>query len=384
MRLIHVTPAIVEEASGPSYTVKRLCQTLADQGHDITLAALDWAPLTDRPPFLQTFPLGLGPRRLGRSPAMNRWLREVCSGGGVEIVHNHGMWQMNAIYPAWATAASGVPLVWSPRGCFAPWAMRHGSWFKKPFWWLVQKPALAATTCFHATAESEYHDIRRLGFKQPVCVVPNGIDLHPLVERQPHGQRTLLFLGRIHFVKGLANLLHAWSAVEPDFPDWRLKLVGGDAGYHGSDGHLESLQSLARSLGLQRVEFSGPKYGDDKFREYCNADLYVLPSFTENFAVTVAESLSMETPAIVSKGAPWSGLTGKGAGWWIDIGAEPLVHCLREALAKSPVELAEMGRRGRAWMHGEFSWPHVTQMLATVYEWLLNPARTPPSVVRMD
>lgn len=384
MRLVHITPALSEEASGPSYSVKRLCEALGEQGHDVTLAALDWAPIERPPAFLRTFPLAVGPRRLGRSPAMNRWLHSLCAEGAADVVHDHGMWQMNAIYPAWATATGGVPLVWSPRGSFAPWAMRHGSWFKKPFWSLVQHPALRRATCFHATAESEYRDIRRLGFRQPVCIIPNGIDLPPLVDREPENRRTLLFLGRLHAVKGLGNLLRAWAAVEPDFTDWQLRIVGDDAGYHGSNGHRAELESLASALGLQRVEFVGPRYGADKFREYRNADLYVLPSFTENFAITVAEALAMETPAVVSRGAPWPGLPEKGAGWWVEIGAQPLADCLRAALACPRAELAAMGRRGRAWMECDFSWSTVAGTMAQTYEWLSRLGGTPPPSVRVD
>lgn len=384
MKLLHVTPALTEEASGPSYSVRRLCESLGDRGHDVTLAALDWAPLAAPPRFLRTFPLAAGPRRLGRSPAMNRWLHAACAAGAADVVHDHGMWQMNAVYPAWAAAAADVPLVWSPRGCFAPWAMRHGSWFKKPFWSLVQHPALRRTTYFHATAESEYRDIRRLGFRQPVCIVPNGIDLPPLVAREPAERRTLLFLGRLHAVKGLGNLLRAWGDVAPDFPDWQLRIVGDDAGYHGSDGHRAELQAQATALNLPRIEFVGPRYGAEKFREYRDADLYVLPSFTENFAITVAEALAMETPAIVSQGAPWPGLPEKGAGWWIPVGAQPLADCLREALATPRERLVAMGRRGRAWMEGDFSWSTVAGTMAQTYEWLVRPGGTPPPSVRLD
>ena len=99
MRLVHVIPAITEEASGPSYTVPRLCDELANHGNDVTLAALDWAPLRHPPDRLLTFPLGVGPRRLGSSPAMRRWLNQAVEKKTVDVIHNHGMWQMNALYP---------------------------------------------------------------------------------------------------------------------------------------------------------------------------------------------------------------------------------------------------------------------------------------------
>ena len=255
MRLIHIVPSISEEASGPSYSVVRLCESVIAQGQDVTLAALDWAPLPSPPNFLKTFSLGLGPRRLGRSPEMYRWLLQKATAQQIDVMHNHGMWQLNSVYPGWVARRTKVELVISPRGAFSEWAMNHGSRLKKLFWPLLQKPALDAATCFHATAESEYNDIRRLGFRQPIAVIPNGIDLYPLPVRNASQQRTLLFLGRIHSGKGLEMLLAAWQQVQRYFPDWRLVIAGSDVGYYGTSGYLEKIKEQAMQLNLNRVEF---------------------------------------------------------------------------------------------------------------------------------
>lgn len=381
LNLIHLIPAVSEEASGPSYSVVRLCDGLRDQGHCLTLAALDWAPRPSAPSYLRVFPLGAGPRRLGRSPAMMAWLESQCRRGQCDVLHNQGMWQMNSIYPALVARRHSVPLVWSPRGSFAPWAMAHGSSAKAPFWALLQRPALVECTCFHATAITEYEDIRRLGFRQPVCVIPNGIDLRPLPVREISPIRTLLFLGRLHPVKGLENLLQAWSQVQAKFPDWRLRIIGDDAGYYGSDGYGGKLQALANELRLDRLEFAGPRYGEAKFQEYRNADLYVLPSFTENFGITVAEALSMETPVIASHGTPWASLPSRDAGWWVANTPAALAKCLSEALALPPDALRDMGKRGRQWIATEFQWRQVAESMKSVYEWLSGRSQAKPDCV---
>ncbi len=384
MPVIHVVPAITEEASGPSYTVVRLCQSLIESGQDLTLVALDWSPYPSMPEFMKVFPLGIGPRRLGRSPEMSRWLMGETTSGRVDVIHNHGMWQMNAVYPAWATSHSNVQLVYSPHGTLSEWAMRHGSKAKKIFWPLLQRPALRQAICFHATAESEYHDIRRLGFDQPVAIIPNGIDMTKMPDQSHCQQRTLLFLGRIHVVKGLDMLLPAWRAVQDSFPDWRLVIAGGDDGYHGVSSYLDEIKKKVQELGLARVEFLGPIYGEKKLQVYRDADLYVLPSYSENFGMTVAEALSMSTPAIVSKGAPWSGMDQNAAGWWIDIGVDPLVACLTGALSRSPAELAVMGENGRAWMERDFSWGGIGAKMAATYRWLCDRSLPVPAWVRLD
>jgi glycosyltransferase involved in cell wall biosynthesis len=304
---------------------------------------------------------------------MARWLDGDVRSGRVALLHNHSLWMMANIYPGRVARRHGTPLVVSPRGTLSAWAMQSGSAVKALFWPLVQRPALAATACFHATALSEYEDIRRLGFRQPVAIIPNGIDIPDL---PPVGtakrERTLLFLGRIHPKKGLDLLLPAWRAVQRRFPNWCLRIVGPDNG-----GYLTTLRQMAQELALERVEFAGPLLGEQKWRAYQEADLFVLPTYSENFGMAVAEALAAGTPAIVSKGAPWAGLEEQKAGWWIDIGVDALVATLDEALALPQVELAAMGQSGRTWMHQDFSWDSIGRKMAATYEWVISGGETP-------
>ena len=378
MRAIHVVPAITEEASGPSYSVPRLCESLISTGVDVQLAALDWGSMPVRLPYLKTFPLGLGPRRLGVSPRMRRWLKQEVTSGRVDVIHNHSLWMMPNVYPGNAVHNSHCRLVVSPRGALSAWALGRNALQKKIFWRALQAPMLRAAACFHATAVSEYEDIRRLGFRQPVCILPNGIDVPPLEEALKSGRRQLLYLGRIHPIKGIDNLLRAWQAVEDRFPEWDLCIAGPD-----NRGFLSKMQALAGQLRLKRVEFSGPLFGKDKLHAYRAASLFVLPTHSENFGMTVAEALAAGTPTIVTKGAPWGGLVKQQAGWWIDIGVDPLVACLGDALATSPINLAEMGRAGRDWMLRDYSWEHIGSQLAEIYRWLLEGGEV-PSFVRRD
>ena len=375
MRVIHVVPAVADEAAGTTYAVTNICASQNARGIDAPLAALDWAPHPHPPQFLKTFPLGWGPRRLGRSPSMNRWLESEARSGRVDIIHGHGLWMMPNVYPGWACRSSNCRLVVSPHGTMSPWAMKWHTGRKAFFWKLLQKPAIQNAACFHATAESEYNDIRARGFKQPVCIIPIGIDIFPVQALKKASPRHLLFLGRIHPVKGIDILLRAWSRVQSQFPDWTLDIAGPDEG-----GHLAEMQKLASSLNLERVAFLGPLYGEEKRRAYETASLFVLPSHSENFGMTVAESLAAGTPVIVTKGAPWSQLDEKQAGWWIDIGEEPLAACLRHALTLPQNRLEEMGRAGRRWMEQDFSWEKVASSFESVYQWIIAGGATPDCV----
>lgn len=378
MRVIHVVPAVTEEASGPSYSVTRLCESLIATGTDVRLAALDWAHMPVRPGYLTSFPLGWGPRRLGVSPQMNRWLEDEVASGKNDIVHNHSLWMMPNVYSGWACRAGRCRLVVSPRGTLSRWAFGRNRLQREIFWRLLQRPAIAQADCFHATAESEYEDIRRLGFRQPVCILSNGIDLPPLKRESDGGRRQLLFLGRIHPVKGVDVLLRAWQAVERRFPEWELHVAGPD-----NNGYLPAMQALAAQLRLERVVFRGSLFGEEKWCAYRAASLFVLPTHSENFGMTVAEALAAGTPAIVTKGAPWGELEKQGAGWWIDIGVDPLVACFEQALPASPERLRDMGRAGHEWMSRDFSWDRIGAQFSATYRWLLEGGETPPWV-RLD
>ena len=384
-RIINIVPSIAEEASGPSYSVVRLCESLILAGDDAVLVALDWKPLAFPPNFLHTFQVGVGPRRLGRSPQMYQWLSAQCANNRVNVLHNHGMWQANSLYPAWLFRKnSNICLVYSPRGALSEWAMSHGSILKKLFWPLLQRPALQKASCFHATAESEYEDIRRLGFKQPVAVIPNGIDIVSITPKNFEKIRVLLFLGRIHKKKGLDILLRSWREVQSLYPNWRVVIAGGDEGYNGTKGYLKEMQLLSKELGLVRVQFVGNLYGAEKMNAYRSAELFVLPTYSENFGLTVAESLAAGTPVIVSKGAPWHDLNERGAGWWIDIGVKALVDCLKEAMSRTPAELGAMGERGRSWMQRDFTWSSGGKKMAETYRWLCDSSLPVPPWVRLN
>ena len=380
-KIIHTVPAITEESSGPSYSVTRLCESLIKEGEDVVLAALDWQEIQSAPKYLKTFPLSFGSRRLGSSKLMKQWFYDQVHSHDLRVIHSHGMWQMNSLYPGWAAKKAGVNFVVSPRGAFSEWSMAHGSKLKKVFWPFLQKPVLESTTCFHATAESEYEDIRRLGFKQPVAIIPNGIDIpKPNLETQS-GKLTLLFLGRLHPKKGLDILLSSWQIIQDRYPDWRLVIVGSDVDYYGASGYLNKLQNDVQKLGLERITFLGELHGLDKLRAYQEADVFVLPTYSENFGMTVTEALSAGTPAIVSTGAPWERLNAKKAGWSIDIGLEPLVDCLQYVLSKPREELLQIGTNGRNWMRQEFSWELVGKRMKNTYDWLYKRSSSVPSWV---
>jgi glycosyltransferase involved in cell wall biosynthesis len=306
---------------------------------------------------------------------MSDWLHDQAASGSLRLLHMHGLWMMPSVYPGQVARKYGIPLVAAPRGTLSTYAFRSGSLAKRVFWPFKQKPALEAATCFQATAEAEYQDIRRMGFRQPVAIIPNAVDLPAVMQKPKSEERTLLYLGRLHPEKGVETILRAWKEVFSSFPEWRLRIVGPDVGGYGS-----RLKAMSREWGLQRVDFTGPLYGNDKLQAYQAADLYILMSPSENFGVSVAEALASAIPAIVSKGAPWRGLSDRNAGWWVSNEAGSVVASLRDALGRPVEGLRAMGLNGRRWMQEEYSWASVAQKTLEAYRWILHGGPRPDCI----
>lgn len=366
------------EGGGPSYTVPRLTEALGANGWEAQIAALE-APASNTRGGVPISEFGrdtaLIPSlaKLGRSRGMSQKLGEL----GSDVIHAHGLWMMPSVYAARVAKKTGQPFVLAPRGMLGADALRFSATAKRLFWAFWQQRAVAQVSCFHATAESELEDIRAFGLSAPVAIIPNGVDLPnrtyiAKTTRAPF----VLSLGRLHPKKGLECLISAFSRVATEFPDWRLRIVGMDEG-----GHSDVLRRAISVAGLEdRVRLEAPVFGQGKFDLMARASLFVLPSLHENFAVTVAESLAVETPVISSKGAPWRGLEDHGCGWWVDHGVEPLAASLRHSMGLTPQARAEMGRRGREWMQSDFAWVSIGERMAEVYDWLLGRGPQPACV----
>jgi len=378
MRVIQVVPCIGQSAAGPSYSVPALTSALAPHCASVQMHVLAPAPSTGPQIDLRIHRGWNLAANLGISPDMARALKEAAP--ITDVLHNHSLWMMPNVYPARAIRRTSCVLVTSPRGTLSRTALQRSFWAKRIMWWLCQGGAVRASHCFHATAEHELRDIRAAGLTGPVAVIPNGVHLPPLADEPPPrtGRRTLLYLSRIHPIKGIDTLLRAWNQVESEVPDWDLAIVGpGDSSY------VASLHGLAGELGLRRVRFEGPKFGRAKQDTFRQAELFVLPSHSENFGMAVAEALAHGVPAIVMHGAPWAGLNQHDCGWWIEDSSTSLANCLRQALRSTPVELRDKGRRGRSWMERDYSWDQIGKSMFETYAWL-HGGGTPPACVSLN
>lgn len=368
---------------GPSYSVPRLNDALIAAGVEGRIFA-DLTPgdlANNGADAVVTFS-----RRFGNAP----FLRKLHSSGDMrrrllsnhdrfDIVHSHGLWRMPNIYAARAARRHHIPHLISPRGMLSRVALNFSHSSKGLFWLALQKSAVREAACLHATSQSEHDEFRALGITRPIAILPNGIDLpnatHLSLPLRGTGQRTLLFFGRIHPKKGLDILVSAWVRIAARYPEWRLRIVGP-----GEPVHLLELDQLIARHQVPRISVEGPVYGEAKWRIYGEADMFVLPTYNENFGLTVAESLSCRRPVIVTKGAPWAGVETHRCGWWVDANENALADCLNTALGVPDDVLDAMGQRGETWMKQAFAWQGIGVEMARVYDWALGRGERPDCV----
>ncbi|MEO1102236.1 MAG: glycosyltransferase [Pseudomonadota bacterium] len=381
MKIIHVVASVDDKAAGPSISVPCLAEAQARQGLDVTLhtVATGASPPsfsvshTRHPASMAHVPVM---KRLCASRAMKAELTAKAS--ETAVVHNHGLWLMPNIYPA-AMTRRGTKVVVAPRGMLGSAALKFSTLKKKLFHRALQYRALTRTAMFHATSEAEVADIRAFGFTAPVAMVPNGVEVPlTLPTSRYDGPPTVLSLGRIHPKKGLDRLIHAFHLINR--PDWRLLIIGPSEG-----GHDAELTALACALGLANVTIEPAVFGADKVAAYRAAEIFALPTQHENFAMTVAEALAVETPVISTVGAPWQDLEREGCGLWVDHGPEAMAAALKQLMALSSVERAAMGARGRDWMSRDFSWDTMAARLREAYAWIVEDGareRSAPHTIR--
>ncbi len=381
MRILHTVAGLWERTGGPAASVPALCRELARSGHQVTLLT-GTGPLApavralEGTVCLRTVPLG--PYRLANySAAFARACRAEAE--AADLVHTHGLW----LHPNWASARAsrhfGKPLVVSPRGMLAPWSLGRRRPLKSLLWRLVDGRNTRSAAVVHATSDAEAADLRRLGLAR-IAVIPNGVDTRefrpaPESERKREGPRRVLFLGRIHPVKGLDPLLQAWARVAVGHPSASLELAG-----QGEAPHVAWLESRLTGLANLRVDFLGPVSGERRLSLLQSATVVVLPSFTENYGMVVAEALACETPVIASTGTPWRAVAEQGCGWWVPPEPEALSGALDQALSASPERLAAMGRKGRQLVVAEHSVTAAADKMVAVYDWIVGQAPRPECV----
>lgn len=286
-----------------------------------------------------------------------------------DVVHINCCWMPACAFTQKWAQALGYKVVLTPHGMLEPWIMARHYWSKKvPALLLYQKSAVVKADVLHATAKSEKENLQRLGYNDRIKVIANGIDVED-IEMKPSWKRNkeILFLSRIHVKKGINFLLEAVAQLKEQMEGYVIRIAGeGDVTY------IEELKQLAARLGIsQLIIFEGGVYGNRKWELFRQADLFILPTHSENFGIVVAEALASGTPVITTMGTPWSELESQRCGWWTEVGTEATAQALYNFLSLTEDELEMMGRNGRKLVEEKYSVRKVAKEFVDMYKSIL-------------
>lgn len=364
MKVLHVIPSLSAVHGGPTHALAMMERALTQQGIEVETATTDddgpgrrngkrcGEPLRENGVVRRYFPKRTEFYKV--SPAFARWIaREV---RGYDIVHIHALFSFTSSVAAWAARRAGVPYVIRPLGTLNSYGMDQSrSRLKALSMKLVEETALRHAAAVHFTSEQEANDARRLGLGLREAVIPLGVDV---ARSAPvagdgrfaglRGSPCVLFLSRLDAKKNLEGLLDALAIVRNDAPGIRL-VIGGD----GPPGYVAALHSRADALGLaSSVIWAGYLEGAGKAAALAAADVFALPSFSENFGIAAAEALAAGVPCLLGSGvAIAADVVRAGAG--VETGTDPqsISDGLRrmigdpKALAEMSVSATELARR---------------------------------------
>ncbi|MFZ4689633.1 MAG: glycosyltransferase [Polymorphobacter sp.] len=378
LRVIQTIPDISIDNGGPSRVVRSLSEALARGGADTLLLAGDRGHAEQRllrpDPALVTTQLVPISRRAGVPVYGFAAPIAAAHRPGRTIVHDNGIWHPGNMAATGAAARQGIPFVISPHGMLEPWALAHKPWRKRIAWAAYQQRLLTAAAGLHATAAPELASIRARLPGPPVAVIANGVAMPATLPDRAalagRNSRRVLAMSRLHPVKNLPGLVAAWAhiAADPAFDDWTLVIRGPDEA-----GHEAVVAAAIAAAGLQgRIELGGAVAEADKPALFAAADLFILPSFSENFGITVAEALAQGVPVIASHGTPWQSLPAQRCGWHVAADPASLAAALQQAMRLDPAARAELGCRGHAYAQATFGWGRIGAQMARFYEWLLH------------
>ena len=407
MKIAYLLNSVSRKAGGLFEICKRLAQTTCREKEIVVLGVEDEFTKMDIMEWVPLRPTVFSPvfaRSFGYAPGYARYLAEVCP----DIAHVHGLWT----YPSFAGyrwhRRTKRPLIYTAHGMLAPWALRNSAWKKRLVRALWEDAAHRSATCLHVNSEAEHRTLRRHGLRNPICIIPNGIDLpeesqesgvrgqESALASVAEGKKVLLYLGRLHPKKNLVTLLKAWVAVQKarvrsqKSDEWLLAIAGWDQG-----GHEEKLQRLATQLGIAwcnitehrtsnrtSLVFLGPQFGTDKDACYRACDAFVLPSLSEGLPMTVLEAWAYAKPVLMTPECNLPEGFAAEAAQRMGTTANEIATGLRQLVEMTEGERKETGIRGRTLVAAKFSWPRIGQRMLAVYEWVLG-GGTPPETVRM-
>ena len=378
-------------SGGPTKTVNQLSSNLINYGFKLNLITKNG--FIESPNFKNNkldydkyFKIKPSLNPLVKSDLLS-FAREEFSNKSLKIIHDNGIWLPFNNTICRISRDMNIPLVISPHGMLEPWSLKYRSIKKKIAWSLYQYKALKSAMVLHATSEQEASNLKDLNLNIPIAIIPNGINIPKKdsilkvkeladIGINDDGRKIILSLGRIHPKKGIYNLLKVWKNSNFMYKKWRLVIAGiPDQKY------LKLLESYIFDNNLSgSVLILGPLFGENLENIYRNSKIFILPTFSENFGLVVAEALSYGLPTITTTGAPWSILNKENAGWWCEPSIKDLTNVFYKILVQDNKTYKFMSDNALK-VSKIFDWNLITSSYVKLYSWVVGVGDKPDFII---
>lgn len=380
MKIQLLTYSVTRKAGGVFDAVRDLYTNRFFAEHNINVISFEDEMLEQDIPAWKGMPM-----QLFKAGPMLFSLRakEALLTSKADILHMEALWRWPHLWMADWKEKQKRPLVCSPHGMLDPWIISNQGKLKRLVSNIFFQKGLEAVTCYHALCKKEMEDIRAYGLKQPVAIIPNGINMPEKLNE--FGKldvfHHLLYLGRLHKKKGVDLLVMALASIKRERPEllkgWKVDLVGWD-----DENCREGLEKIVGQNSLEDVVvFHGGLYGEDKLRMYANADGYILPSHGEGLPMTVLEAWSWKVPVIMTPKCNIPEGFDAGAAVRIEDNKESVAQGLRSFFEISEDERKSMGEWGYELVQNDFTWDASARKMIRLYEWLLGMSERPEFVI---
>ena len=359
MKVIHFIASVDKSGGGTTEYIRLLSKVLKNS-HSLIIAT----GISNNPIVIDGVSIEFFNCNIGRWFTLLNEFRSFLYKVKPDIVHINGIWSPQNWGFQKVAQELKIKVVLSPHGMLELWILQHNPFKKKIALFLFQNIAIKKVDHIHATAQMEKDSIRKLGFSNPISIIPNGINLSDVKQyKSSYGSRKIVFLSRIHPKKGIELLLEAWTNL--DIKGWTLEIAG-----NGEEKYIASLAESAQHL--KNVHFVGAKFGEDKWNFLRSADVMILPTFSENFGIVVAEALAVGLPVITTTGTPWEDLHNFKCGWWIDLSVSNLEVTLLEVFNTPTNILESMGNNGKILVKEKYDMELVGKNIVELYTNILN------------
>ncbi|MDO3675758.1 glycosyltransferase [Paenibacillus ehimensis] len=396
MKILHVIANLAPRYGGPAKAIMGMTRSLAERGHQVTIfttnqdgpGTLDvplYEPMHKDGVEIRYFPIQQ-PKFWGTSFGLAKALEEHIP--NYDIVHTHSLYLFHNLVSGHYCRKFGVPYIVRPHGTLDPYIYQRNRGRKRVMEWLFEHRNIKRASALHYTTEEEMILAKPYTFDSQGFVVPNGVDLSEYKTLPPKGtfrelypelagKKIVLFFSRLNFKKGLDILIEAFDKIKDVHPDAHLVIAGPDNENYGS----KVKEWIGERHLTDKVLFTGMVTGQQKLAVLQEADLFVLPSYSENFGISVIEALICGTPVLISdKVNIWREVAAHQAGRVAPCDSDQFAKEMASLL--SDLNLCEkMGELGKQFVAEYYSWNQIGVVLEEEYKKIINTTKSRMNVM---